>query len=202
MQIKFKHAITLLLTLTLVACQSNKPLSEEEVAEQANSATTQELYDVRGGPDMQLIRSEQIQNGFMYSYTNGGLPEKHPDLKRKLVAVEVLGQSKASKLASFFPPKCQQLNQIEQTIEGYPTWIDSLYCPNYTESGQGMLVVNKAVQGKQKFFAATLYQLFDTPLNLQAKELYQLNMPPQMLQSVLNFTRNTRIIEQPVNGNN
>lgn len=158
---KIRRALILvtLITTLLMGYQAWRKFdsSSQNGHQPGQAAAGDEIFDVRPGGNMQQVDAQEIDGGWLYTFTNGGLPASDPHVAKRLIVIEVEGASQPQRLKTLFPEACYELEYAHGLERGYPTWVDILVCPRYRESLDGLLVINKAMQGSAKFYGATLY---------------------------------------------
>ena len=142
-------SIIFIINITLSSCA--------ELLSKHESTSEEEAFDIIGSPDLKQISDKSIKGGWMYKYTNDGLPENNINVKNMLLAIEVEGKSEPIRLSNIFPKNCYELSYDKKIKNNYLTWIDILVCPKYENESTGLLVINKAIQGSKKFYSATQY---------------------------------------------
>lgn len=180
---QLKMSIAFIIFLNLFSCAG---------IDTKNTNNQEEVFDVKAASDFKQISYKAIKGGWMYEYTNNGLPAKDVNVTKKMIVMEVNGKLEPYRLSDIFPKNCYELKNTKEMKEGYLTWVDILICPEYQNTSKGLLVINKSIQGKKEFFGATEY--INTPI--LTKKVYDYNEIPisnKEKESITYFIRETKI---------
>ncbi len=171
-----------MLSILLIGCsQPNLP----------DNVESEDVFDVMPGRDMKQVSSTQLSNGWMYTLTNGGVAIDDPHITKWLVSVEMQGKHAPMRLKTLFPKNCKELQYTYSKENGYPTWIDILSCADY-QNNDGILVVTKAIQGKDTFFGATLYRIIPKYTN-KVKTYKDLQLSNADKHMISRFIKETKV---------
>jgi len=181
----------------LVGCQTQEKVvnpSASNAAKQA--AATKEVFDIKAGKEMVQISSQEVHGGYMYTLTNNGIAPESNDIKKKVITVEINGKQEPLRLKDITPSQCSEIRYTDSVVDNYRTWVDILACPYYEGlvSNKGLLMINKSIQGTEKFYGATLYKTIPNYKNKSIQSYHDLNLSDSEIQDLERFISKTKIM--------
>lgn len=202
-----KLLISIASIVTLVGCQTHtKEANSHPCVQTPSTLGFQEIFDVSIGEEMVQIDSQEMNNGYMYTFTNNGTSHYDKDIDKKTIVVELNGEQEPHRLKNIFPEYCSEISYSDKIINNYRTWLDILSCPYYEDpsSSKGLLVINKSIQGTDKFYGATLYKTIPAYNKSNLKDYRDLALSEAEIQDIDRFIDETAILKEelPTDGPN
>lgn len=189
-----QHFLIALTCLIFVGCESiiaeipmpTTPTTGTPAPERFVVSIPDDLSSVYSGP------AKNDNTTMTNIFTNQGMPLS--GAHKKLFIVEKSGVGKFAPLTEIYtPPNCYPVHHLSPTLINIKRKQSIVFCNNYKQSGQGLVAISFAQQGRDKFYSV-LYTQKTPKFSNAVRKLNQLPLKGGDIQALRELIDKSKVV--------